>query len=120
MRIEFQTEGGLAYFPGLSRPVSINTDTLPQEEAADLARQVQAARFFDLPVQPRPTRRGAADYRQYTITVEEGGRQHTVQLADPITDPALQALVQTLQSKVRAQRAETGGSDQPSEGQGKR
>jgi len=55
-------------------------------------------------------RSGAADVRQYTITVEEGGRQHTVQLADPVEDPALQELLRFLQTKTRALRRGGRGS----------
>jgi len=36
MRIEFQTEEGIAYFPGLSRPVVIDSNVLAEEEAGEL------------------------------------------------------------------------------------
>ena len=95
MLIQFQVEGGLAHFPGLSQPVTFDTAKLPKAEAAELRQLVDAAQFFDLPA-TAGSRRGAADYRQYTITVEQGGRRHTVRLADPIEGEALQALVDYL------------------------
>jgi hypothetical protein len=110
MRIEFQTEGGIAHFPGLSRPVAIDGDALAEEEARELARLVEAARFFERPTVAGAARRGAADYRQYTITVEEGGRQHTLQLADPVEDPSLQQLLRFLQTKAREMRRGGGGA----------
>jgi hypothetical protein len=110
MRIEFQTEGGVAYFPGLSRPVVIDSDALGEEEASELKRVVEAARFFERPTVAGAPRHGAADYRQYRITVEEGGRQHTVQLVDPVEDPTLQQLLRFLQTKARAVQRGGGGS----------
>jgi hypothetical protein len=109
MRIEFQNEGGIAHFPGLARPVVIDSDALSEEEATELKRLVKAARFFEQPRGVGTPRRGAADYRQYTITVEEGGRQHTIQVADPVEDPELQPLLRFLQTKARSLRGEGRG-----------
>ena len=99
MRIEFQVEGGIAHFPGLSQPVTIDTAKLPKAEAAELRQLVDAAQFFDLPSSAR-SRRGAADYRQYTITIKEGDRRHTIRVSDPIEDQALQALVDYISRKA--------------------
>ncbi len=104
MRIHFRMEGGVAYFPGLSKPVTIESDQLPKEEAAELKRLVDAARFFDLPTMASAPRRGAADYYQYTVTIEEGRRSHSVRLADPLGNPDLQALLDFLRAKARALR----------------
>jgi hypothetical protein len=54
MRIRFKTEGGFAYFPGLSKPVTIDTDELPAEEAKELERLIEAADFL---TRRRPPRR---------------------------------------------------------------
>jgi len=99
MRVQFKAEGGVAFFPGLSKPKTIDSDDLSPAEAAKLKRLVTAARFYDLPADP-PQRAGAADYRQYTITIEDG-RRHTVRLADPVEDPDLQALLDFLSEKAR-------------------
>jgi hypothetical protein len=101
MRIEFVTEGGIAHFPGLSRPVMIDGTDLSAEEGAELTRLVEAARFFEQSTTVGRPPPGAADYRQYTITVEDGGRQHTVKLTDPVEDPALQQLLHFMQRKAR-------------------
>jgi hypothetical protein len=106
MRIELKTEGGIAHFPGLSRPVVIDSAGLSAEDDAELRRLVEAARFFERPPTVGTPSRGAADYRQYTISVEDGGRQHTVKLADPVEDPSLQQLLRFLQAKARALRRE--------------
>ena len=104
MRIELTIEGGLAHFPGLSRPTVIDSDTLSAEEAGKLAELVAAARFFERPTSAGPPRRGAADYRQYTITVEDEGRRHSIHLVDPVGEPPLQELLRFLQTTARAQR----------------
>ncbi len=104
LRVRFQTEGGIAFFPGLSEPVTIDGDELPEEDAVELERRVEEARFFDLPARVSEPQRGAADYRQYTITVEDGGRSHTVRAVDPVEDPGLQTLVNYLNAKAKALR----------------
>jgi hypothetical protein len=104
MRIEFTTEGGIAHFPGLSRPVVIDSDALSEEDSRELQRLLEAARFFERPTVATAPPPGAADYRQYTIAVEDDGRQHTVKLADPVEEPALQELLRFLQTKARALR----------------
>ena len=44
MRIEFTTEGGIAHFPGLARPVVIESNALPEAEASDLGRLLEWSR----------------------------------------------------------------------------
>ena len=106
MRIQFKKEGGIAYFPGLSQPVTIESDQLPKDKAADLKRLVEGGHLFDLPTLAAPPPSAGADYYQYTVTVEDGGRLTTVRLADPIGNPALQALVDFLEEQARALRAD--------------
>jgi hypothetical protein len=101
MKVQLETEGGVAYFPGLAQPVVIDTDTLPPKEAAELQRLVGAARLSDRPERAAPPARGAADHRTYTLTIDDGGRQHTVSFTDPVSDPELQALVSFLRSQGR-------------------
>ncbi|MGH8059483.1 MAG: protealysin inhibitor emfourin [Candidatus Entotheonellia bacterium] len=107
MRIEFKMEGGIAHFPGLSRPVTIDSDTLPGPEADTLRRLVDAAHVFDLPAVAGTPAPGAADYYRYTVTIEDEGRRHTVQATEPVEDPALRELLGFLRSKARALRTET-------------
>jgi hypothetical protein len=109
MRVQFKIEGGLAYFPGLSKPRVIDTAELPAAEADRLRRLVDAADLFQQPAAARALPKGAADYRQYTITVEDGRRRRTIQLADPITNPDLEALVEYL-------RTHTAPGDKPASG----
>jgi hypothetical protein len=102
VRIQFKMEGGIAYFPSLNKPITLDSDTLPKQECDELKRLVNAIRFFDLPTRMSSLSTGAADYRQYTITVENEGKQHTVHLTDPIEDPNLQALLTYLKTRKPA------------------
>ena len=101
MNITFQMSGGFAYIPGLSRPVIIDTAQIDPQVANQLEFLVRESRFFDQPARVDTTAKGAADYRTYTITLQDGPRIHTVQLTDPITDANLERLVSRLQIMAR-------------------
>jgi hypothetical protein len=103
MRMQVHIEGGLAHFPGLAKPIELDTATLPAQDAEEMRRLVAAALFFELPASVgQPPMRGAADYRRYTITVDDGSAHHTVQVTDPVTDPHLQALITFAQKHRRS------------------
>jgi hypothetical protein len=103
MRAIIATEGGLACFPGLMKPVTIDTGELAPADAARLAELVEAARFFEQPARcGQVGTRGAADLQQHEVTIELEGRRHSVTVAEPIADPALCELVRFLQQKARA------------------
>ena len=99
MRIQLKIEGGLAYFPGLSKPITIDGNALPPQEADKLKQLLDAAHFFDLPPVLNAPAPGAADYHQYTITVDDDSKHHTVQMTDPIGEPNLQALLTYLKTR---------------------
>jgi hypothetical protein len=101
VQIEFKMEGGLAHFPGLSKPVSIGSEHLSLEESVELEGLLEKARFFELPTGPPLAPKGAADYYQYTVAIEVGGRRHTLKLTDPIEDPNLQRLITILRTKAK-------------------
>lgn len=104
MRVELLTEGGVAFFPGLSKPIVVDSATLPEAEARRLEQLVGDARFFDLPAASRSLPKGGGDMRSHTITVKDGRRNHTVRLIEPVDDPHLQALIEFLQGQRVAQR----------------
>ncbi len=99
MRIELHTEGGIAYFPGLNKPVVVESDDLPKAQAIQLQQLLVSTCFFELPAALRSLPKGAADMRRYTITVEDGRRRRTVRLIDPVEDANLQALIEFLQGQ---------------------
>jgi hypothetical protein len=97
MRIELTTEGGIASFPGLRKPVAVDGERLSPEQAAELQGLIDAARFFELPEMADRPRRGA-DYREYTLTVEDRGRRHTVRFSDLTDNEALKRLAARVKS----------------------
>jgi hypothetical protein len=100
MHIELKAEGGIAHFPGLSKPAVVDTDQLPVEEAGQLEDLVKAARFFDLPPIVGLPHPGAADFRKYTITIVDGSRRNSVQMVTPIEDGDLRRLLDYLRAKT--------------------
>ena len=99
MRIEMQTDGGMAYFPGLNKPIVVDSSKLPNKQAAQLQQLIDSAHFFELPQASRSLPKGAADLRRYTITVADGRRRRTVRLNDPVEDAQLQALIEFMQGQ---------------------
>ena len=73
---------------------------IPERPRETVLRLLNAVRFFDLPPMVVPPRAGAADYRQYTLTAEDGGRRHTVRWSDPIQEPDVRALLAALRAKA--------------------
>ena len=94
MRISLSTEGGIANFPGLNRPISFSVDELPSKLQSELRRLIDAAGFFELPAQCDPPPPGAGDYRTYTLTVQTPEHTHTVKVHDPVGDERLRRLIQ--------------------------
>lgn len=75
MRIKRETNStGLAYFPGLAEPVTIDTRQLPEEVAQELGRLVAKAGVFDEP--EREERKPELEGYDPTLDMSdaEGGR----------------------------------------------
>ena len=102
MRVTFAMPStGLGYFPGLAKPVLIDSARLAELVAQQLEALVAAARVFK---RPPPTVTTGGDRRQYTITVEQGDQRRELQLSEPIDDPELQRLVRFLEAQATALR----------------
>ncbi|WP_263263132.1 protealysin inhibitor emfourin [Pseudomonas sp. RIT-PI-S] len=99
MRISYCETGGMAYFPGLNKPRTLDVSALPAPDQQELRQLVEASRFFALPQsrQPAAAPRGA---QHYTLTVSEGEREHTVCLLAPVKDGPLQGLVQCVRRHI--------------------
>ena len=103
MRIDFQVDGGIAAFPGLAKPVTIDCEALPAAATARLRDLVREADFFAL---PRDLAAPAVpDARRYTIAVDDGTRCGTVTVTEPLADPALRDLVAELRVHARQARS---------------
>ncbi|PIK74080.1 hypothetical protein CS379_04500 [Methylobacterium frigidaeris] len=90
---------GAAFFPGLAKPVVVDSKALSPAAAMELEKLVEAAKIFDGPdadpsAAGRPSARGAADYEQKIVTVERGDDVRTVHLSDLASKSAdIQALL---------------------------
>jgi hypothetical protein len=100
MTIIFEMSGGFAPLPALSNPVTIDTAQIQPQSRTELESLVRLTRFFDQPSHSTPAK-GAADYRTYTITVQDGPRVYKIQLTDPIRDTNLEQLVSRLRVMAR-------------------
>jgi hypothetical protein len=98
MRLRLEQSGGFAAIPGLSTPVELDTAGLSRDESETLEGLVHRTGILQGAVRSVSGPPGGADLRDYTLTVEDGGAATTVHLRDPITDDAVAALVQHLQS----------------------
>jgi 3-hydroxyisobutyrate dehydrogenase-like beta-hydroxyacid dehydrogenase len=98
MRVDFERTGG---FAGMRTTATIDTETLPPDEARALNELVDAAGFFNLPAtisSPSP----GADRFQYKITIVAGGRQHTVETSDAAVPETLSPLLRKLMVLARS------------------
>jgi hypothetical protein len=103
MRIDFRIDGGLAAFPGLAKPVTIDCESLKPAETALLRELVDRADFFSFPSKaPAPTR---PDARAYTIAVDDGRQCRTVTVTEPIDNAAMRDLVAELRLHANAVRS---------------
>ncbi|NOK07497.1 protealysin inhibitor emfourin [Corallococcus exercitus] len=102
MRIELKRDGGIAFFPGLARPRTVDLAALPPATAEALQREVREARFFEQPATVGGGPTGGADRTRYIVTIEDdGGRRHSVQMVEPVNEPHLRSLLDLIQKAAR-------------------
>ncbi|KRP60404.1 protealysin inhibitor emfourin [Pseudomonas trivialis] len=101
MRISIKENGGLAFFPGLAKPRSVELATLPEPDQQELRQLIQAADFFKLP-QSKVPESGKPGQVHYTLTVTEEDREHTVCVLAPVKSQALDGLVQCVRRHCRS------------------
>lgn len=102
MRIEFERSGGLM---GRTVACSVDTETLPADEARELRELVERADFFALPESP-PGADARSDQFVYSVRIEWEGRGHTVVTSDDAAPSALVPLLDRLSRIARKSRGE--------------
>jgi hypothetical protein len=102
MKVQIKRSGGVAGL--LLPPITVDSDALPSEESRKLHDLIQAADFFNLPAKSPPPPRGA-DYHQYAVTVDDGGRTHKVQISEEQMPQSLRTLVQWLPEAMARPRS---------------
>jgi hypothetical protein len=99
MRIRFEVEGGLAAFPGLTKPITVDVDALAADEASLLVALVESAKLWEFAGGARPSP-VARDGRTYRIELEDGARHHSAVFSDPVPG-ALAPLVRELSRRLK-------------------
>ncbi|MEH1944371.1 MAG: protealysin inhibitor emfourin [Nostoc sp.] len=94
MRISFERTGG---FAGITKKTTVDTDTLPPNEANTLPQLVEAADLFRLP-EHITSPNSQSDRFQYKLTVEDNGKQHTVTVGEAALPGTLRPLIEWLQN----------------------
>ncbi len=92
MKIDFVRSGG---FAGLRLAVNVDTQDLPDAEAALLEKLIRDSGFFDL-AEHIKSPSGGADRFEYRLTVSEGGRSHTVTVSEAAVPEGLRPLIDRL------------------------
>lgn len=87
MRIVCQRTGG---FAGLTLRAEVDSSQLTPAESRKLAKLVEEARLFD---QPAPAAGAMPDQYQYDVTVEDGGRRHSIQTNDAAASAEVRRLI---------------------------
>jgi len=98
MRIKYERSGGLANIP---LKFEVDSKQVSGNKARDLKKLIEEARLFDQPAKP-PVSRSAPDQHQYELTVEEGGRTHTIRTSDIAASPELSNLLDWLSGEAVA------------------
>ncbi|MFC1864268.1 protealysin inhibitor emfourin [Chloroflexota bacterium] len=98
MRIEIERSGG---FAGMLVHATIDTGTLPSEQAKELESLVSAAGFFELPARAAVPPSGA-DRFKYKITIKSGETKHTVETSDEAAPASLRPLLRRLTVLARS------------------
>ena len=94
MRVRFQNSEGLVFLSRARPPVTIDAGALTDDDRRALEQLVSEARFFDLPARVP----GPRNVQEPTchITIEAGGRQHSISVTGPVQGPALRRLIDRL------------------------
>ncbi|MCE0537380.1 hypothetical protein LWF15_17900 [Kineosporia rhizophila] len=96
MLINLNRSGGFAAVPGLGRKLSVDTSSLPKNEAEQLESAARAVLSGRQP--PEPTPPTAGDRYTYHLTVQEGSASHSLTVTEPFEDPAMDTLIDLLSS----------------------
>jgi hypothetical protein len=96
MQVSLERSGG---FTGISLSITVDTATLPPDQATQLDHLVKTADFFNLPTTiDSPTQ---PDRFQYQVSVQEGDRQHTVMIRETAVPANLKPLINWLTEALR-------------------
>ena len=96
MRIRYERSGG---FANIGMKYEADSDKLPDDKSKQMKRLIEEARIFDQPAEPSASA-NAPDQFEYALTVEDGGRAHTVRTTDTAASPELVRLIDWLSAEA--------------------
>ncbi|MEB3216226.1 MAG: protealysin inhibitor emfourin [Nostocales cyanobacterium 94392] len=96
MFISLERSGG---FTGIGKLIKIDTTKIPQHQAEQLPILLESANFFNLPAYIAPDSTLNRDRFQYTITVEDKNKQHTVTVGESSIPGHLRPLIDWINCK---------------------
>ncbi|MBW4480527.1 MAG: hypothetical protein KME54_27735 [Tolypothrix brevis GSE-NOS-MK-07-07A] len=94
MRISFERSGG---FAGIIKTTNIDTTTLSPNESNQVSQLIQSAGFFELP-QTITSDTRSKDRFQYTLTIDDNGKQHTITIGESALSGNLKSLIEWLKN----------------------
>jgi hypothetical protein len=100
MKIHFERSGG---FTGIRLATTVDSQEISPEEAQMLRADLEKASFFDLPAHIQGQAKGA-DRFHYRVRVQEGEREHEVEIDEGAAPENLQPLLQNLSNLARRSR----------------
>jgi len=93
--------GGFVLATSYATRVVIDTDSIALPLASELESCVRDANFFEQPARaPAPS--GAADYRSYSIRIEDGTKIHAIEFTDLTRDEDLLRLLLCIERIARS------------------
>jgi hypothetical protein len=91
--VELIVDGGFGAFPGLSKPIKLDSVSLSPALAAELQRRFEAAE-----IETRNRQSGKSDSvpdgRRYHMVIRVGTQRYQIDAADPEIPPAAAALME--------------------------
>jgi hypothetical protein len=100
MLIELYVEGGFGAFPGLAKPIKLDSASLSPDLDAELQRRLAAA---EAEAQQRKSGKsvGVPDGRRYRLVVHVDMQHRQIDAADPTVPPAFVALMEFVKANGR-------------------
>jgi hypothetical protein len=99
LHIQFERTGGLAG-PAQRRTLALDADALPAPEAEELRGLVRAAGVAALAGQSSGEGPARPDAFRYRLTIDDGGRRHTIEVGEREVPPALRPLLNWLAKRA--------------------
>ena len=100
MKIQFRQTGG---FAGLTKSGNFDSDSMPEEEAQELAGLVEQA-DPSKPFQESGSAFQGADREQYSIVIEASGKKHALHLTQGSIPDRLRPLVTFLRKRSKYEK----------------